>query len=299
MEEILDKKVIQDFERARFKAFINKILSKIKKDRNELLSFEIVKQYLMPYNQSYKGVQPIPIENIVGSEGRYRDFDKNFLPAQTNTRNRWESIDKAHYKDIELPPIQVYKIGDLYFVKDGNHRVSVAREKGLKYIDAEIIELKTKIPLKKDMDYNEIILKWEQMKFYEETGLKDIIPNAEIVLTKAGRYDILLEQIKVHHYLLNLLSGKEIEWKEAVKSWYNTVYLPIIKTIRELNIMENFPKNTEADLYIWLINHWNYLKENYDSNIDSHTAARDFKKHYKQYLLFKLKSKLGKNRNEN
>ncbi len=292
--DIIEKKVSQDFEKARFKAYINKILSKIKKDRNELLSFEIVKQYLIPYNQSYKGMQSIPIENIIGSEGRYRDFDKNFLPIQTSTRTRWENIDKAHYKDIELPPIQVYKIGDLYFVKDGNHRVSVAREKGMKYIDAEVIELKTKIPLKKNMDYNEIILKWEQMKFYEQTKLKEIIHNAEIILTKPGRYDILLEQIKVHHYLLNILSEKEVKWEEAVKSWYNTVYMPVINTIRKLKIMKHFPNNTETDLYIWLINHWNYLKENYDPNIDTHSAVLDFKKHYKQYILDKLKSKITK-----
>ncbi|MBN1897427.1 MAG: transcriptional regulator [Spirochaetes bacterium] len=289
MEDLIDKKASQDFDLARFKAFLDKIFSLIKKDKNELLSFEIVKQYLMPYNQSYVGVKSIPIKDIIGSEGRYRDFNKNFLPLGSSTRGRWVNIGKAHYKEIELPPIQVYKIGDLYFVKDGNHRVSVAKEKGMKYIDAEIIELKTKIPLKKEMNYNDLILKFEQTKFYESTKLKEMAPQADITLTKAGRYDILIEQIKAHHYLLNTLSLKQLKWEEAVKSWYNTVYMPIIKTIRDLKIMQSFPKNTESDLYIWLINYWNYLQEKSDSTVDTHSAAVDFKKQSGQ-ILSKLKT---------
>jgi hypothetical protein len=292
MKDIIDKKVSQDFEKAQFKAFINKIISKLKKERNELISFEIVRNYLMPYNQTYKGVQSIPIEKIIGSEGRYKDFDKNFLPVQDHTRKRWENIDKAHYEDIQLPPIQVYKINDYYFVKDGNHRVSVAREKGMKFIDAEVIEIKTKIPLTENVDYEKLILEYEKQKFYEETKFKEIFPNIEINLTKPGRYDILLEQIKAHQYLLELLSNKKLDLKEAVKSWYQSIYLPIIKIIRRLKIMENFPDNTETDLYIWLLNHWNFLRK-YDPNIDTLTAAKDFKEYVENYFVYKLKKTLS------
>ncbi len=291
MDDLFDAKSSKDFDIARFKAFINKIISKIKNDKNELLSFEDVKKYLMSYNQSYKGVQTIKIDDIVGSEGRYGDFDKKFLPLQDSTKDRWENIDKAHYKNVELPPIEVYKIGNYYFVKDGNHRVSVAREKGMKYIDAEVIEIKTKIPLKKDMNYDEIILQWEKMKFYEETRLKELFPDADIKLTKFGRYDILLNQIKGHHHILEMLSSRKIEWQEAVKSWYKTVYLPLINTIREIDIMKNFPKHTESDLYIWILNHWKYLNEKYDTEIDTRSAAINLKKRASKDILNILKLK--------
>ncbi len=261
MKSNLSIQVKKDFEQARAKAFINKIINFIKNKENALLSFDKVKSVLMPYNESYRGIEPIPVDKIIGSEDRYRDFDREFFPLQDHTRNRWESIDSTYYTQKELPPIQVYKIGDYYFVKDGNHRVSVARKQGRKFIDAEIIELKTKIPLdEKKIDYKTIIIKEELKNFLERTGLDNITSPEEFKVTSPGEYEILINQIKTHHYILNLLSQEEISWYESAKSWYNVVYKPIIQLIKDSGIMKKFKNKTPTDLFIWFIRRWKNIK---------------------------------------
>ncbi|MBU1077462.1 MAG: transcriptional regulator, partial [Spirochaetes bacterium] len=238
-------------------------------------------------SQVYKGVKSIPIENIKGSEGRYKDFDKHFLPKQSSTKSRWINVGAAHYKNIELPAIQVYKIGDVYFVRDGNHRVSVAKEKGKKYIDAEIIELKSKVPLEKDIDYEQLVLKEEYLRFIEKTNVDKLIPGERFEISRAGRHDILLEQIKGHQQLLSSLSGKKVGWEEAVQSWYKTIYFPVISMIKKHHIMKHFHNLYITDLYVWIIGHWNYLKERYDTTVKSEEAAIDLKEKYSEKLLYR------------
>ena len=115
-----------DFERAVSRGFWRQILNWFKGTDNQLLPFDEVRARLPMYGQHYVGMRQVEVNKIVGSFGRYRDFDRVFLPLQRKTKDRWVSIDKAHYKQIPLPPVELYKIGDIYFVKDGNHRVSVA-----------------------------------------------------------------------------------------------------------------------------------------------------------------------------
>lgn len=287
MDELIKKKVSKDFDLARVKVFFSDMFSFLKKEGNELLSFEVVKKAVKPMNQVYQGVKAIPIENIKGSEGRYKDFDKQFLPRQSNTRGRWENIGTAHYKDIELPAIQVYKIGDVYFVRDGNHRVSVAKEKGKKFIDAEIIELKSKVFLEKDINYEHLILKEEYIKFIEQTGIDKILPDEKFEVSKLGRHDILLRQIKAHQKLLSSLAGNNASWDAAVHSWYNTIYFPVIQLIRKYKIMEHFKNLTVTDLYIWIIGHWNYLRARYDTSIKSEDAAIDLKEKYSEKIFYR------------
>src|SRR5690242_16906016 len=108
----------EDFARARRSAFLEEIGSFVMRRSNELLSFEEVRERLPIKSQTYLGVRPIPVAKIIGSVDRYEDFNRHFLPTQTNTRSRWENVDRAALMDIELPPIQVYQIGDAYFVLD-------------------------------------------------------------------------------------------------------------------------------------------------------------------------------------
>ena len=129
-----------DFERAHRKAFISQLISSLKREPNWLLSFEEVKEKLPLKGQHYRGIQQVPISDIVGSVDRYHDFNRAFLPTQTHTRPRWESVDIAALSDVILPPVQLYKVDNVYFVKDGNHRVSVARYQGVETIEADVIE---------------------------------------------------------------------------------------------------------------------------------------------------------------
>src|SRR5437870_4346264 len=114
-----------DFDRARRKAFLREMTSALSGRPNWLLSFEEISRTLPMKGQVYRGVQQIPVSEIVGSVNRYQDFNREFLPTQSHTRPRWESVDVANLTDVPLPPIQVYKVNSVYFVKDGNHRVSV------------------------------------------------------------------------------------------------------------------------------------------------------------------------------
>ena len=126
----------QDFDRAVSRAFWRRILARLTRENNELLPFDEIREQLPIRGQHYRGLQEVPVDKILGSLGRYRDFDRAFLPIQTRTKARWISIDRAHYEEIILPPVELYQIGEVYFVRDGNHRVSVARERGQTYIDA-------------------------------------------------------------------------------------------------------------------------------------------------------------------
>src|SRR5215216_3461782 len=139
----------RDFSRARRRAFLRRIGAYLRRDpgSNQLLSFDEVKGALGAISQVYLGLREVPVSKIVGSVGRYRDFDRAFLPSKPDLGTRWRRIDEIMNRAEELPPVSLYKIGDAYFVQDGNHRVSVARQRGIEMIDAEVIELRSRVPV--------------------------------------------------------------------------------------------------------------------------------------------------------
>jgi hypothetical protein len=138
---ILDHLAVEEFHQAKRKAFWRGWISRLARKCNELLSLDKISQKLATKGQHSLGLQDVPLEKIVGSEGHYRDFDRAFFPRQSRTRARWVSIDKAHREQVPLPPVELIKIGDMYFVRDGNHRVSVARAHRQVYIDAYVVEI--------------------------------------------------------------------------------------------------------------------------------------------------------------
>jgi hypothetical protein len=131
----------EDFNRARLRAIFGRALALLRNEKDQLLSLQEVKALLRPESESYRGLRTVPIERIVGSEGRYLDFNRIFLPKREHLRGRWTRVDLAHYQQVHLPPVTLYEIGGVYFVRDGNHRVSVARTQGAEFIDAEVISL--------------------------------------------------------------------------------------------------------------------------------------------------------------
>ena len=251
----------QDFERARRKAFMNDIVSALRRRPNWLLSFEEVQRALPIEAQHYRGIQQVPVSQIVGSVDRYHDFDRRFLPTQTRTRPRWESVDVAALTDIVLPPVQLYKMGDVYFVKDGNHRVSVAKEKGAEYVDADVIECVTSLPVPPDIDPQDLLEMAERVRFFKETHLDKLRPGVDIRFTSLGRYDVLLEHIAVHRWFMGIEQDRPIDWQEAVLDWYDNIYLPVARAIEKSEILEDFPGRTAADLYLWIMDHRWYLRE--------------------------------------
>jgi hypothetical protein len=257
----LSDEVRAQYQQARRRAFWNQILGLLGGTSHRLLSFDQVQGKLRATCQLYQGTKPVEVDKIVGSVGRYQDFDRSFLPLKSNTAHRWKGIAKARLQDEYLPPIQLYKVGDAYFVRDGHHRVSVAREQGMTYLDADIIECRTRVPITPDVSAEELDLKAEYVEFLEETDLDQLRPEQDIEFTESGSYKVLLEHIAVHRYFLGLEREKPISWQEAVLSWYDELYRPIVAAIRQHGILEDFPGRTESDLYLWIIEHHYYHGE--------------------------------------
>lgn len=284
---LLDRIASADYQAALRRGFWRSVLSWLTQNSNELLPFDEVRKYLPLLGQHEIGLRQIPLDKIVGSVGRYQDFDRAFLPRQTHTKGRWVSVDKAHLQDIVLPPIEVYKVGEVYFVKDGNHRVSVARQRGQVFIDAYVTEIQTPVQLDSDFDHDDLIRKKEQAEFLLNTGLVNLRPEAQIELTVPG-YSRLLEHIETHRWFMGEKYQRPIEWEEAVTSWYDEVYLPLVRVIREQNILEHFPNRTEGDLYLWIIEHLWYLREEYKADISPDEAAQHFAEEYSERMFERI-----------
>ncbi len=273
----------EDFNTARSKATISTLLNALTPERQRLLSLEDVKNLVQPSNESYKGMQEVPIDKIVGSEGRYRDFNSAFLPKKDFIRGRWESVDRAHLTDVILPPIKLYEIGGVYFVRDGNHRVSVAKMQGAREIDAEVIELDTEITIEPGMttaELKEMVIEYEREQVFGNTGLAQIIPPEEVVFTEPGRYVEMLRHIQGHKYFINLGEEAEIPILKAASSWYSNVYKPIVRIIQQEGILSRFPGRTKGDLYLWTVKHWDKLKKQHGEDFPLEKAIMDYSRRY-------------------
>lgn len=273
----------EDFAKARNKSLINDIQHFLHPAETQLLSFTDVKQWLKPKNEVYMGMQEIPVDHIVGSEGRYNDFDNHFFPRNAHLKNRWKRIDQARISDIILPPIKLYEISGLYFVRDGNHRVSVARTQGVQDIDAEVISLQSEIKLRPGMNKKQIlkkVLEYEKRVFYAETAFGDITDCWDLDFSSPGQYDVIYNHIQIHKYYMNQDKSEEISIVYAIMSWYTKVYMPVINVLKKQYIMKKFRKRTLSDMYVWLIKYWHELKMQFGNNISLDTAAAKFTNSY-------------------
>lgn len=246
---------INDFQRARRKANLQQVMSRLTGKSADLLSYEDVRRKLKAKKQIDLGLQDIPINKIVGSVGRYKDFTRTFLPKHNTDEYRWANLLVVNSTGKGLPPIELYKLGDAYFVLDGNHRVSIAREQGFTTIQAYVTEVITKVPITPDIEPDELIIKAEYAEFLDHTKLDELRPEADLTLTAPGKYALLEDHIRVHNYFMGINFQREIDWDEAVVHWYDEVYLPVIQMIRMRGFLRDFPNRTETDLYIWLAEH--------------------------------------------
>lgn len=253
-----------EFNDARRQAFIEELQSFFTGKPTDLLSFEEIRKQLKLQDSAYKGLQEIELEKIVGSTGRYRDFTRTFSPKSDTTQDRWRRIDAIAHEG-GYPPIEVFKVGDVYFVRDGNHRVSVARQHDAKTIEAYVIEYKTPVPLDKDDNLDEILLKAERVRFLEKTQLDTIRPGHAVIFTEPGRYRLVREHIAFHKYLKETEGNCEISYEEAVASWYDAVYVPVVELIRSSEVLAQFPGRTETDLYGWMLLHRADLEKKLDT----------------------------------
>lgn len=266
---------VNDFYRVRNQAVLKEIIARFSGKSTELLSYEEVRQKLRAYQGVEQGLKEIPLDAIVGSVGRYSDFTRDFLPRRNVDRDRWASIKIASEGFFGLPPIEVYQLGEVYFVIDGNHRVSVARQSGVKEIPAYVTEVNSKVSLSPDTKPDDLIIKAEYVQFLEYTGIDQLRPDASFEISTPGQYPVLEEHIDIHRHYMSLEQGREVSYAEAVVDWYDNIYMPVGHTIRDSGILHYFPQQTETDLYVWISKHREQLEEQLGWHVRPESAVLD------------------------
>ncbi len=261
---------ITRFQGARNRAFWTEMINHIRGKPVELLSFDDIRERLRLREESYRGLQEVPLDQIAGSVGRYREFTRTFLPRRNTMKERWSRVyAKAHSME-GLPPIELYKIGDVYFVRDGNHRVSVARQIGARTIEAHVTELPTAVELRADMSPQELDAASAYAAFLEETGLARTRPHHQsLKLSEVSRYADLLGHIYLHKSFLEHHDRRDYTVFEAASDWYDRVYRPAVTLIRKYNMLDVTGIRTEADLYLWLVDHLKGIREEFGDNAPS------------------------------
>lgn len=266
---------VGDFRRARNRAALQEILERLTGKSTELLSYEDVRQKLRATGVVSHSLREIPLDAIVGSVGRYNDFTRNFLPKLDSDQDRWARVKVAASDMGGLPPVEVYQIGEAYFVHDGHHRISIARQIGADTVQAYVTEIRSRVPLAPDSQPDDLIIMAEYVEFLNQTKLDAMYPETDLSVTRAGQYQKLLDHIEVHRHYMGLEQMREIPYEEAVSHWYETVYLPVVEIIRELGIMQNFPLRTETDLYLWIGKHRSDIEKWLGWEIPTSAAAVD------------------------
>lgn len=275
------------FNSARARAFLEDMFNLLRGKSTELLSFEDIRARLRLREESYKGLQDIEVDKIVGSVGRYKDFTSTFLPRSNDMRERWSRV-YAQINSMEgVPPIEVYKVGDTYFVRDGNHRVSIARQIGAKTIQAHVTELPTSIHIEPGMTLRDLDAAASYAAFLDETGLRSTRPHHQsIQLSEPSRYPELLGHIYLHAQVREQAQGAPVSMTEAAADWYDNVYRPAVTLIRKHKILEladEEGRRTEADMYLWMIDHLRDLRQQYGNE----SRSRKFSHALVDYLTEK------------
>ena len=271
----------RDFSRARRRAFLRRIGAYLRRDpgSNQLLSFDEVKGALGAISQVYLGMREVPVSKIVGSVGRHRDFDRAFLPSKPDLGARWRRIDEIMNRAEELPPVSLYKIGDAYFVQDGNHRVSVARQRGVEMIDAEVVELRSRVPVDSALTARDLLHKLEHRRLLERLPIDRVLPEIKVEFSDVADYRRLATYIEAHGFRVSQHWKRYVSPEETLRDWYEYGYCPISEMIREEQILDAFPDRTELDLYLWIVYHRERLAlEARDEKISPRAAKDDILK---------------------
>jgi ParB-like nuclease domain len=239
----------------------------------DLLTLEETRDRLRVVRQSYGGVRPIPVARIVGSLDRTTDFDRSFRPRRGFSRTRLAGL-RAAFPDGAMPPIEVHELGGAYFVADGHHRVALARERGLEYLDAEVTRLETNYEVGPDVDARALVHTEQQRIFGEESGMAAARPDVVIEFSRPGGYPELLELVKAHGYDLGRRLGRLPSTEEVAADWCDTVYRPGVDALRREALPELHDYKNDADLFLCVYQRRRALRVT-DAASDFTAAARD------------------------
>jgi nucleotide-binding universal stress UspA family protein len=267
----LDIQSVQDFRAARLRASVEMMRAVLVGKSADLLSYEDVREKLQAKETNQRKLKNIPLDTIVGSMGRYSDFTRSFFPRQEKDEDRWARVRMQVEGSEGLPPIEAYQLGDVYFVIDGNHRVSVARSLGATHIEGYVTQVHASVPLSAKADADELIIAERYAHFLENTRLNQSFPEIDLSMSVAGNYRVLDERIRVHQEWM----GAGVSYQDAAVSWYKKVYKPVVKIIRQRGMLRDFPDRTETDLYAWIMQYRQELAEEMGWALDHEMAAVD------------------------
>jgi nucleotide-binding universal stress UspA family protein/uncharacterized ParB-like nuclease family protein len=267
--------VVGDFYRARRRADMEQLLARLTGKSTALLCYGEVRDLLQAKPSEHLGYQEIPLAAIVGSVQRCSDYTRKFLPLKDSDQQRWTNIREATAGLKGLPPIRVYRVGEVYFVIDGHHRVSVAQQRGQTSIQADVIEIRSQVPLSPESRPEELLLNVEYADLMERTRLDETRPDADLSVTSSGQVAVLEAQIELHRQFMALDERRSVTLEEAAVSWYDAIYLPAVSMIRDLALAQRFPGPTETDLYLWMCAHRAALIDALGWEVEPEMAAAD------------------------
>jgi len=236
-----------DFSRARRRRALARLSARLRRadDVDHILPFEEVVRALGRIGERRLGLQLIPIDSIVGTVDRSREFDRDFRPTSPRVRERWQGINLAQRKGEAMPPIDVYRIGELHFVKDGHHRVSVARAFGHKDINAYVTEVQTQLGADRAIRMKDLPLKSHQRLFYERVPLSPE-ERERIHLSDEWRYAALAEAVEAWGFRASQARGEPLSRQEVAESWFRDEYVPVIEMLSEAQLVPKGVSDTEA-----------------------------------------------------
>ncbi len=275
-----DHSVVQDFYRARRRADMEQLLARLTGKSADLLCYGEVRDLLKAKPSEHVGYQEIPLMAIVGSVERCSDYTRSFLPLKDGDQQRWTGIQQAIVGSKGLPPIRVYRVGEVYFLIDGHHRVSVARQRGRTSLKAYVIEIRSPVPLALGAKPEDLALKAEYADLMERARLDQTRPDADLIVTGMGQVATLEAQIESHRRFMEVHERRNVSLEEAAASWYDAVYLPAVSMIRELTMESSFPEQTETDLYLWMCAHRAALADALGWEVEPEIAAADLLRQY-------------------
>lgn len=251
-----------EFSRARRQADREQLSARLRGRDATLLPFETIRRNLRQQSPLYRGLHEVPLDQIIGSVGRYSEMTRQFLPLNDALRERWVKMAEIAHT-AGWPPIDLYKVGNAYFVRDGNHRVSAARQLKFPTIEANVWEFPDDIYISPEDELDDILTRFRERDFLETTSLATTRDDYDISFTTCGRYSEFQAQIEELRLKLQGIDEREVSFPEAADAWYELVYLPTVQVIRASGLLEAFPGRTEADLFAWMSLHRDRLEERY------------------------------------
>jgi hypothetical protein len=256
----------EDFTRARRRAVLARVSDRLRgqpSDVNVILPFEEVVEALGRVSERALGLQTVRLDSVVGTVGRTRDFDRSFRPTSNRMRPRWEGIANAQRRGKDLPPISVYRVGEMHFVRDGHHRVSVARAQGRDSIDAYVTEVRTRIGADRAIRVTDLPLKDHLRMFLERVPLTDEQLD-EVKLTDPWSYANLAEAVEAWGFRLSQNSQEFLSREDVARLWLEEEFRPVVTMLEEAGLLDG--KATHADVYLRVADHRYRLMRTHEWN---------------------------------